>query len=550
MQCKFLDSYEAELDGATIQVWHCLKREPFVLGASKEVAMATCSSCRLSDYTRPPAELALEMERRNQELVALNSIVSAVNASLDLDTVLTMGLEKVLEILQAAAGWVSMNADGVFTMASHRGVSDAFAAEARERVWGEGLVGVVAEAQQTVVIADSASGPVPLPAASREGLVSLLGVPLKAQGQLLAVLAVATRQNRNFSAEDIYFATAAGAQLAAAIERALLFQQQRQQSVHERRLLEAAETVNRSLDSHSLPRVILAEATALMDAQKSALLVVHGDTLIAEEVYGLSDDYRRLFLVPLDDSLSGRAILDGHTIAVGDVDRERLVDAELVREGGYRAFLTAPLQSYKGTSGALTVYYDDVRQFTEDDQTLLRTFAVQAAIALDNRLLMHEKDQMAVRDGLTGVFNRSYLEMTLERTIMDLRRNGGLASILFLDVDDLKSVNDGPGGHHAGDRLLQTLARLLMESCRESDIVARYGGDEFVVLMPGTDDDGSRSVSDKIIDSIQRHNAEHPDRAPLSASLGMHTAGGKDVETLLQEADRRMYAMKRARQRV
>ena len=548
MQCKFLDSYEAELDGATIQIWHCLKREPFVLGASKEVAMTTCSSCRLSDFTRPPAELALEMERRNQELVALNSIVAAVNASLDLDTVLSMGLEKVLEILQVDAGWVSMHADRTFTMASHRGVSSAFAEAMHTGSWGEGIVGVVAEAQQTVLIADVASGPVPLPMAGREGLVSMLGVPLKAQGQLLAVLAVATRQSRSFSAEDIYFAAAAGAQLAAAIERALLFRQQLQRAAHERRLLEAAETVNRSLDSPSLPRVILAEATAVMDAQKSALLMVHEDTLIAEEVHGLSDDYRRLFLVPLNESLSGRAILDGLTVAVSDVDEEPLVDAELVREGGYRAFLTAPLQSYKGTSGALTVYYDEARPFTEDDQTLLRTFAVQAAIALDNRLLMHEKDQMAVRDGLTGVFNRSYLEMTLERTIMDLRRNGGRASILFLDVDDLKSVNDGRG-HQAGDRLLQDLAGLLVESCRESDIVARYGGDEFVVLMPGTDDDGAHSVSDKIADANKRHNAGRPDDPPLSASLGMHTAGGKDVATLLQEADRRMYAMKRARQR-
>ncbi|HEY5386757.1 MAG TPA: GAF domain-containing protein, partial [Thermoleophilia bacterium] len=392
MQCKFLDSYEAVLDGATIQVWHCLKREPFVLGASKEMALATCSSCRLSDYTRPPAELALEMERRNQELVALNSIVAAVNASLDLDTVLNMGLEKVLEILQADSGWVSMHADGVFTMGSHRGVSGSFAEGARVLRWGEGLVGVVAEAQQTMVIPDIASGPVPLPLAGEEGLVSMLGVPLKAQGQLLAVLAVATRQQRNFSAEDIYFATAAGAQLAAAIERALLFRMQSERTAHERRLLEAAETVNRSLDSHSLPRVILAEAAALMDAQKAALLMVHEDTLMAEVVYRLSDDYRRLFLLPLEDSMSGRAILDGHTIAVSDVDEEPLVDAELVREGGYRAFLTAPLQSYKGTSGALSVYYDEVRQFTEDDQTLLRTFAVQAAIALDNRLLMHEKD--------------------------------------------------------------------------------------------------------------------------------------------------------------
>ena len=107
MECKFLDSYEAAVEGGTMRVWHCRKRDPFVLGDSKETALATCASCRLGDFTRPPAELAAEVERRNQELVALNAIVTAVSASLDLETVLRMGLDKVLEILQVEAGWIS-----------------------------------------------------------------------------------------------------------------------------------------------------------------------------------------------------------------------------------------------------------------------------------------------------------------------------------------------------------------------------------------------------------------------------------------------------------
>src|SRR5512139_1556575 len=80
MECKFLDSYEAENDGTTVRIWHCRKRDPFVLGDSKEMALSTCASCRLGDFTRPPAELAAEVARRNQELVALNAIVTAVNA--------------------------------------------------------------------------------------------------------------------------------------------------------------------------------------------------------------------------------------------------------------------------------------------------------------------------------------------------------------------------------------------------------------------------------------------------------------------------------------
>ncbi len=100
-------------DGATVEVWYCRKRDPFVLGASRDVALATCSSCRLSDYTRPPAELAVEVERRNQELVALNAIVSAVNSSLELQTVLDMGLDKVIEILEVDAGWIAMVGAGL-----------------------------------------------------------------------------------------------------------------------------------------------------------------------------------------------------------------------------------------------------------------------------------------------------------------------------------------------------------------------------------------------------------------------------------------------------
>lgn len=544
MECKFLASYDAEIDGTLRRVWHCRKRDPFVLGDSKETALATCASCRLGDFTRPPAELAAEVERRNRELVALNAIVTAVNASLDLDTVLSMGLDKTLEILQVDAGWVSLYRDGAYEIACARGLSEPFVEANRRRLPGEGFVGAVAQCQETTVVDDTAT----LPDIRRDGLVTLVGVPLKAQGELLAVLVAGTRTPRSYSADDIYFAAAAGAQLAGAIERALLFREQAARVERERRLLEASETLNRSLDSPSLRLVILSEATRLMGADKSALLQVRGDHLVADTVYRMTDEYRRLYAVPLEESVSGRAVAEGVTVVVEDVDREELVDAALVAAGGFRAFMTAPLQSVRGTEGALSVYFDRPRSFTEDEQTVLRTFAVQAAIALDNQRLMREKDHLAVHDGLTGVFNRTYLEIALERTAKDLRRHGGRASVLFLDVDDLKRTNDRLG-HAAGDLLLRDMAAVLLETCRESDIVARYGGDEFVVLMPATDEDGARRVGDKVIAGMRARNARRPDGPRLAASLGVHTADGASVGTLLQEADRRMYAMKRARQR-
>jgi diguanylate cyclase (GGDEF)-like protein len=273
---------------------------------------------------------------------------------------------------------------------------------------------------------------------------------------------------------------------------------------------------------------------------------VRGDVLVAKEVFGLGDKFKQLFVVPLAYSLFGQAVLDGDTRAIDDVAAEGSIDAHLADEGGYRAFLAAPLQSYRGTHGALAVFYDSARHFCEDEKTLFRAFAIHATIALDNQRLIQERDRMAVLDGLTRVYNRSYLELTLERTTKEVRRNGGVVSILFLDLDDMKKVNDNHG-HQVGDRLLRELAALLGESCRETDIVARYGGDEFVVLMPGTDEEGARRVAVKVDEAIARHNAASEGPVRLSASMGMHTAGGADITDLLLEADRRMYAMKRSR---
>ena len=155
---------------------------------------------------------------------------------------------------------------------------------------------------------------------------------------------------------------------------------------------------------------------------------------------------------------------------------------------------------------------------------------------------------MAVRDGLTGVYNRSYLELAMDRAAKDVRRNGGEASVLFLDVDGMKQVND-TYGHQAGDGLLVDLATLLKECCRETDVVARYGGDEFVVLMPDTGAEGVRQVALKVEAALARHNAGASGPARLSASAGMHSAGAGDIDDLLREADRRMYATKRSRVR-
>jgi len=546
MNCKFLDSYDAEIDGETVEVWYCRKRDPFVLGSSLEQALRTCSSCRLADYTRPPAELVQEVERRNQELVALSAIVTAVNSSLELNTILTTGLDKALEILQLDAGWISLSNDDTLALALARGLSPRFTNQLAHLDADHPIAKLVSEGSEAIVVDDADAARLGLKECQREGLSTLAGVPLRAQGRLLGALFLGSHGRRAYSADDMYFIGAAGAQLASAIERALLYREQLLRAERQRLLLDAAEKLNLRLES-SLSSTILEEACRLMDADKAALMIVRGDVLVAEEVLGLSAGFRRLVALPLDDSLSGRAVSQGVTVAVEDVDQEPLVDPYLVSAGGYRAFITAPLQVHDHRYGAITVYYTAVHRFSDDEKTMLRTFANQVAIALDNQRLMREKDAMAVRDGLTGVYNRSYLELTLEHTMKEVHRNNSTVSLLFLDVDDLKRVNDALG-HQAGDQLLKEFATLLTSCCRETDTVVRYGGDEFVVLMPNTDAGGARYVEQKIAQALAQRNQSGAHSVPLSAARGVYTTDWTDAEQLLHEADKRMYEMKRRRQ--
>ena len=296
------------------------------------------------------------------------------------------------------------------------------------------------------------------------------------------------------------------------------------QADRSRLLLEAAETINSCLDSSSLETTILAEATRLVAAQRAALLVSRGDVLVAREALGLSDQCRTLFVVPLEGSVFGRAVLSGETVAVEDVEAGGLGGTVPVCQDECRSIIVAPLQSHRATYGALALFFDEPRRFSEDEKATVRTFAIQAAIALDNRRLMEEKDRMAVRDGLTGVYNRSYLELAMDRAAKDVRRNGGAVSILFLDVDDMKVVND-TFGHQAGDGLLvdagHSPAALLPRDRRRGALRRRR------VRGPhaGYRRRGCAEVARKVDDAVARHNAADAGPARLSVSTGTHTVG-------------------------
>ncbi len=164
--------------------------------------------------------------------------------------------------------------------------------------------------------------------------------------------------------------------------------------------------------------------------------------------------------------------------------------------------------------------------------------------------MAHTLEQKLQRDALTGLFNRAYLDNSLNLAFENAMDFGRPLSVLFCDIDFFKNVND-TYGHLAGDQALEAVARVLSGSVRQLDIVARYGGEEFVVLLPGTDETGAHVVADRIRQRVQALQVPTPagdGTIPLTVSVGFVTHGPKwrasDVSQLLGTADLCLYAAK------
>ncbi len=219
----------------------------------------------------------------------------------------------------------------------------------------------------------------------------------------------------------------------------------------------------------------------------------------------------------------------------------------------FDAGTVAPLRVGASTIGAIFV---DRPVIDDRDLELIEVFANQAAVAIHNATLF----EMAALDTLTGVYTRRFFEQALQREIRLAQRNGVPVSLLMIDLDDMKQIND-IGGHLCGDAALEAAGTLLRQSTRATDVVGRFGGDEFAVILPGADASGARIVAQRVRDafaelSVPAPNGPMPVRASVGSAclspeedLAGPAAGGaveERMSRLIRCADESLYRRKRA----
>ena len=209
--------------------------------------------------------------------------------------------------------------------------------------------------------------------------------------------------------------------------------------------------------------------------------------------------------------------------------------------------LAAPLIAHGRLVGTITVYSSSPRHFIGETQRLFRLYAAQAAIAISNARLLNTTRQLASNDPLTGLLNRRILVERLEAETAEARRHGDAFCVVLCDVDGLKAVND-TAGHLAGDEVLVRVAKTLREKARTEDLVARFGGDEFVLLLPRTGLEAAQQLAGRLAIELPEHIymwGGQPRSLPrVSFGVASFPLDGLLADALIAAADARMYADK------
>ena len=223
---------------------------------------------------------------------------------------------------------------------------------------------------------------------------------------------------------------------------------------------------------------------------------------------------------------------DGSVVEVGDVvtGEERL---EFELTVGRRSF------------GRLLLFGSD---FDVEERMTAASLAGQAVVALENARLHRIVERQALVDGLTGLANRRQADKVLVSELARAQRLGGPVGLILADVDDFKTVNDR-FGHPTGDMVLRDLAASLRETVREIDIAARWGGEEFAVILPGTDLEGAAQVAERLRVALSEREILSTDGVPLHVTASFGAAASSSTTTVVQlvgAADEALYRAKRA----
>jgi diguanylate cyclase (GGDEF)-like protein len=296
-----------------------------------------------------------------------------------------------------------------------------------------------------------------------------------------------------------------------------------------------------SLDPESIGKLVVTRAGEWFQAPVCGVFAADLDG----EVIGLASKGVGEMLLPAATGVAQWVIGHGREFASADLRKDTRAT------GGAGAVLAWPLRCRAQTIAALVM----MERRAAKNVPLLAPTVGQAlgvilegpAQALDNALRLRRSEALSVTDDLTQLYNSRYLNQVLRREAKRASRSGRPLSLLFLDLDGFKGIND-THGHQAGSRALVEAAAVIRRCARETDVVARFGGDEFAIILPDTGSEGAAAVGDRVRERLGEHPFLEANglKLRLTASVGVATLPdvAASAEELVRAADMAMYQVK------
>lgn len=317
-------------------------------------------------------------------------------------------------------------------------------------------------------------------------------------------------------------------------------------------MVELGKALTATLDLGEVLNAVMTSVCQTIKASTWSLLLADEKTheLIFEVVVSPAAERLKGKRLPAGQGVAGWVATHGEALLLPDVQQDSRFRADYDRESSFttRSIACVPLKSADCIRGVIELINPFDEGFVDDDLQLLSTIADFAAIAIENARNYQRIQQLVITDDLTGLYNASHMAKLIEFEVERADRYYKEVSLVFIDLDFFKSVNDSRG-HLSGSLLLSEFGEFIRKNIRKIDIAARYGGDEFVLVLPETSKAGALTLCTHLLEGLRKHlflvNAGLP-AVQLTASLGIATfpEDAKSKDELVAKADKAMYYVK------
>ena len=409
----------------------------------------------------------------------------------------------------------------------------------------KGVIGRVARTGKSILVADVSREREYIsadPTIQAEAAVPILG-----DEHVIGVLNIEARADRTLSQTDLTLLETLARQLSIALRNATLYEEAKQARDELSVLYEAAKAISSSLEVESVLDNLVQVPCRAFGYEYGAILLTDdrsGD-LIVEATYG-SPPGTHGYRIPSGKGITGWVQRTGKAENVADVRQDVRYIGVNDRIGSE---IAVPLISEGRVIGVFNVESPRKAAFGPRDMSILTTLAGYATIAIHNARLFEQTKQLAITDGLTELFNHRYLHEAMERALERCTRDGQPLALIMLEIDNFKRYND-TYGHQRGDEVLRTVADLLRKGSRTSDLEARYGGDEFMIVLPNTPKETAYDVAERLRRAVEAYPFFLGESLVTSVTLSVGVAAspedGQTVDALVDAVDRAQYTAKRS----